>query len=272
MALMCPQRQLECAAQGRSGFTLVECVVVMAIIGLLIALLLPAVQASREASRRAQCLNNLKQLGLALYSYEAANRSFALNWGDPRVDPARGRPWYIGGRPYSALTRLLPYLDQQSLFASINFSVETFPASESSVFPFPANATAHATNIAVFLCPSDGISSPSAFGCNYRGNYGIGPGIATNSQTYDSGNGFYTFPGVLGTHSFPDGLSHTAAYGERLRDRNGRRPRAGPRLRRDHGNPVLHLPRRGLRAPMLPAGRDQWLSGLPDGGVHLVLR
>ena len=65
--------------------------------------------------------------------------------------------------------------------------------------------------------PSDPASSPSPQGCNYRGNYGIGPGIATNQQTYDSGNGFYSFPGVLGPYSFPDGLSHTVAYSERLR-------------------------------------------------------
>jgi len=200
----------------RLGFTLIELVVVVSIIGLLIALLLPAVQSSREAARRSQCMNNLRQIGLALHSYETSYRSFPLNWRNPRVDPARGHPFYISGRPYSALTRLLPNLDQQPLFASINFSVETYPNDDGSNFPFPQNTTAFQANISLFVCPSDGATSEVPSGCNYRGNYGIGPSISPTQEAYDSGNGFYTFPGVLGPYAFPDGLSHTAAYSERL--------------------------------------------------------
>ncbi len=199
------------------GFTLIETLVVVSIIGLLIALVLPAVQSAREASRRARCENNLRQIGLALHNYEASNRSFPLNWRNPRVDPSRGHPWYINGRPYSALTRLLPYLEQRPLFAAINFAVETFPSDDRSDFPFPQNQTAFATSLAIYVCPTDAASTPSLYGCNYRGNYGLGPSISTNRATYDSGNGFYTFPGVLGPQSFPDGLSHTVAYSERLR-------------------------------------------------------
>ncbi len=181
-------------------------------------LILPAVQASREAARRSQCANNLKQIGVALHSYEASYRSFPLNWRNPRIDPTRGFPVYIGARPYSAFTRLLPYLDQQPLYASINFIVQDFPENlDRSEFPFPQNSTAYSTNLADFLCPSDAASSPSPHGCNYRGNYGIGPGAATTQRTDDSGNGFFSFPGVLGSGSFPDGLSHTVAYSERLR-------------------------------------------------------
>ena len=170
-----------------------------------------------EAARRAQCVNNLKQLGVAIHSYEASYRSFPLNWGNPRVDPARGHPWYIGGRPYSALTRLLPYLEQQPLYASINFGVETFPNDDPFGFPFPQNSTAYGTRLAIYLCPSDPVPSPSAHASNYRGNYGVGPFPGTTHETYDSGNGFYSFPGVLGSQAFPDGLSHTLAYSERLR-------------------------------------------------------
>lgn len=201
----------------RRGFTLIELLVVVSIIGLLIALLLPAVQSARETARRAQCVNNLKQIGLALHAYEAAHGSFPLNWGLPRVDPERGHPWHIGRRPYSALTRILPHLDQQPLYASINFEVETFPSDMISAFPFPQNQTAYATRLAGFLCPSDGAETPTTHGCNYRGNYGVGPKPGTTAETYDSGNGFYTFPGVLSPRSFPDGLSHTVAYSERLR-------------------------------------------------------
>jgi len=207
-----PQR-----TRARSGFTLIESMVVVSVIGLLVALVLPAVHSSREAARRAQCANNLKQIGLALHNYEAANNSFPLNWRDPRVDPSRGHPFYIGSRPYSALTRLLPYLEQRPLFAAINFEVETFPTWNGSSFPFPQNQTAFATTLSFYLCPSDAASSPTPYGCNYRGNYGVGPSVATNWETYDSGTGFYTFPGVLTPSSFPDGLSHTVAYSERLR-------------------------------------------------------
>lgn len=205
----------------RAGFTLIELLVIVSVIGLLITLTLPAVQSSREAARRSQCANNLKQIGLALHSYEASNRSFPLNWGNPRVAPGRGWPWHIGTRPYSALTRLLPYLDQQPLFASINFNVETFPSSDRSDFPFPENQTAFVTNLAVYLCPTDAVSAPTPHGCNYRGNYGVGPSPGTTQENYDSGNGFYSFPGVLGPQSFPDGLSHTVAYSERLRGTGG---------------------------------------------------
>ena len=124
----------------RQGFTLIEMLVAVSIIGLLVTLTVPAVQSSREAARRVRCANNLKQIGLALHSYEAANNSFPLNWREPRVDPVLGYPFHVGGQPYSALTRLLPYLDQQPLYASINFSVETYPSDLHLPFPLSAKS------------------------------------------------------------------------------------------------------------------------------------
>ncbi|APW61433.1 Type II secretion system protein G [Paludisphaera borealis] len=217
----------------RPGFTLIEILVVVSIVGLLTTLLLPAVQSAREAARRAQCANNLKQIGLALHNYQSAHSSFPLNWRDPRVDPERSRPWYVAGRPYSALTRLLPYIEQQPVYASINFGEETFPSDLTSAFPFPQNQTAYSTRIATYLCPSDSGPSPTPYGCNYRGNYGLGPMPSTNGESFDSGNGFYSFPGVLGPYSFPDGLSHTVAYSERLR---GSGDHGGLAPARDFGN------------------------------------
>ena len=94
----------------RRGFTLIELLVVIAIIAVLIALLLPAVQAAREAARRSQCVNNLKQIGLAMHNYHSSIN--ALPW-----DHGPG-----GWNEWSSLVMLLPYMEQQPLFNSINFA------------------------------------------------------------------------------------------------------------------------------------------------------
>jgi prepilin-type N-terminal cleavage/methylation domain-containing protein len=219
-------------ARLRRGFTLIELLVVVSIIGLVTALVLPAVQSSREAARRMQCVNNLKQIGLALHNYEGSNRSFPLNWGTPRVDPTLGTPFYVGARPYSALTRLLPYLDEQPIFASINFNVETYPDGDGSAFPFPQNATAFATSIATYLCPSDGGPTPTPDGSNYRGNYGVGPSPSTTAETYDSGNGFYSFPRRL--------VAHRRLQRAAPRHRHGRRVGYVARLREHQRRALLH--------------------------------
>jgi prepilin-type processing-associated H-X9-DG protein len=201
----------------------VELLVVISIIGLLISLTLPAVQAAREAARRAQCANNLKQIGLALHNYEATHGSFPFNWRRPRSVVPGVPDHVVGGRPFSALTRLLAQLEQQALFAAINFDVETFPELPGSEdeHAFPQNKTVFRTTLAVFLCPSDPPETPTRYGCNYRGNYGIGALIDPSREHPDSGNGFYMWPVALGSSSFPDGLSHTVAYCERLRGTGG---------------------------------------------------
>jgi prepilin-type N-terminal cleavage/methylation domain-containing protein len=96
----------------RQGFTLIELLVVIAIIGVLIALLLPAVQAAREAARRSQCTNNLKQVGLALHNYLSVHNTFP-----PVTVMPRGRT----SQPLSGLTRLLSHLEQTNLYNAINF-------------------------------------------------------------------------------------------------------------------------------------------------------
>ena len=125
----------------RRGFTLIELLVVIAIIGVLIALLLPAVQAAREAARRIQCTNNLKQIGLALHNYESAHG--ALPIGVIVTRDAAGNPIFGGWGP---LARIQPYVEGQNQFNACNFSVgnET-----------PANITAMGLVTATFLCPSD---------------------------------------------------------------------------------------------------------------------
>ena len=101
----------------RHGFTLIELLVVIAIIGVLIALLLPAVQAAREAARRAQCTNNLKQIGLALHNYHSVNGTFPL--GSIKAQQNLGS--YASYR-WSVHAQILPNLEQTALYNAINFN------------------------------------------------------------------------------------------------------------------------------------------------------
>src|SRR3954471_13250125 len=139
----------------RRGFTLIELLVVIAIIAVLIALLLPAVQAAREAARRMQCVNNLKQIGIALHNYNGTSDS--LPWGD---GPDQWNQW-------SALTLTLSHLEQSSLYNAINFS---FGLQNPAL---GVNTTAQRSTLSFALCPSDVDRLTSADGhLNYSGNAG----------------------------------------------------------------------------------------------------
>jgi prepilin-type N-terminal cleavage/methylation domain-containing protein/prepilin-type processing-associated H-X9-DG protein len=125
----------------RRGFTLIELLVVIAIIGVLIALLLPAVQAAREAARRIQCTNNLKQIGLAVHNYHDSVGTLPLGCA---VSFPGGVPYFQG---WGVTARILPYIEGQNQFNACNFSIPN----ETS-----QNDTMMRISISTYLCPSDG--------------------------------------------------------------------------------------------------------------------
>lgn len=141
----------------RTGFTLIELLVVIAIIGILIALLLPAVQKAREAARRASCRNNLKQLGLAVHNYHDVHSTIPYNG-----DFSEARRWPRLGGPsasYGQFVRLLPFLEQAGLWNSIDLGYQ-----DGCEFNVPGigsvqNWTMHAVKVQQLFCPSDGLES-----------------------------------------------------------------------------------------------------------------
>mgnify|MGYP001226546352 CR=1 FL=1 len=139
------------------GFTLVELLVVIAIIGILIALLLPAVQAAREAARRMQCTNNLKQIGLALHNYLSAHRVFPYGGS---YDSSNGLPGSTGPGAFNWRSFILPFMEQQAVYDEINrqmvpcFLNQSGPPPASWISQFKSLA-AQRTIIATFNCPSD---------------------------------------------------------------------------------------------------------------------
>ncbi|MCA9085648.1 MAG: DUF1559 domain-containing protein [Planctomycetaceae bacterium] len=132
------------------GFTLIELLVVIAIIAILIALLLPAVQQAREAARRTQCKNNLKQFGLALHNYADTFSRFPAGYTDTVWGNAPARD---GGWSWAA--RILPYIDQAPLFNSIDFNYHPYGTVGTISDPNGNNNKACATIIPAFQCPSD---------------------------------------------------------------------------------------------------------------------
>jgi prepilin-type N-terminal cleavage/methylation domain-containing protein len=137
----------------RSGFTLIELLVVVAIIGVLISLLLPAVQKVREAANRTSCLNNLKQIGLAAHNYHDTFRRLPPGQTDTR---------------FSALSKLLPFMEQDNLYKMIDFNAVDFD---------PVNQPAISVNISMFRCPSDVAENPLpqlGGATNYMANKGSG--------------------------------------------------------------------------------------------------
>ena len=213
----------------RRGFTLIELLVVIAIIAVLIALLLPAVQAAREAARRTQCVNNLKQIGLAVANYIDSNNCL----------PAGAFDYYDNGyqtnQSWSAHARLLGFLEQQPLYNAANFSLTPM----NSTIGEYINSTVLNTTLTGFICPSQGeptwavpagvgllqLGTPDATGNSYFACVGSSLEFDGSQASPPNGVIFYegrittTTPNVpnitsVGLQSITDGTSNTICFGE----------------------------------------------------------
>jgi len=187
----------------RRGFTLIELLVVIAIIAVLIALLLPAVQAAREAARRSQCINNLKQIGLALHNYHSSTNSFPMG--------SSLQPWNVygdadGWSGWSAQALMLPFMEQTAVYNSINFSW----ACERGGVGAAINSTGYNTKINSFLCPSDGSA-----GVSNINSYGASMGTTTQ-QVPQQTTGLFAYQTAYNIAHVTDGTSNTIAYAENL--------------------------------------------------------
>src|SRR6185437_3178916 len=217
---------MEAPMRIRRGFTLIELLVVIAIIAVLIALLLPAVQAAREAARRSQCVNNLKQLGLALQNYHDANGSFPIGaqngnyCGNP--NGCKRRTW---------ASSILPFIEQTALYNATNFTTDFYQL---------ANTTVMLTEVNVYNCPSDpgnaNVEPAGDSGFNrVKGSYLVNWGNASYQQ--DTGNNPvvsppapvvpgaisatvpfssspFTFSKVFAINAVLDGTSNTLSFSE----------------------------------------------------------
>ena len=206
--------------QSRRAFTLIELLVVIAIIAILIALLLPAVQQAREAARRAQCRNNLKQIGLALHNYLDVFTVFPPSFA---VAPD-GSGGYQSGGQWSVQARILPYGDQGSMYTTIDFSQS-----------YTAGASPATDRVPMYFCPSevqDGARISGGVAAYYPINYAVNMGtwhVFTNA-TLEQGHGAFAPNGAFAPRDFIDGMTNTLCAAEvktftpYLRDGDG----AGP--------------------------------------------
>ncbi|OHB79300.1 MAG: prepilin-type N-terminal cleavage/methylation domain-containing protein [Planctomycetes bacterium RBG_16_64_10] len=235
----------------RTAFTLVELLVVIAIIGILVALLLPAVQAAREAARRMSCTNNLKQIGLALHNYHDTYKGFPPS----AILPAGVVPF----DSWSPQVRLLPYVERRSLQDLIDWKQG-----------YSSQPAVTKTRVATYLCPSEikDEERPDGSLTHYPLNYGINLGtwFVYDPNTREGGNGLVYPNSKTKFASVTDGTSNTLAFAE---------VKAWNPYLRDGGNP--NTP--GAPIPETPAdvsslggnfktnsGHTEWV----DGRVHQI--
>jgi prepilin-type N-terminal cleavage/methylation domain-containing protein len=265
--------------QKRSAFTLVELLVVIAIIGILIGMLLPAVQQVREAARRTACANNIRQIGLALMNYESAQQDFPPGWRTGNNTVFVDEP----GWGWSAY--LLPYIEQQNLYDQISFDIG---------IDDPVHADSIQKQIPIYMCPSD--PAPDVIDLNvhvdhYHGAGGHGrpfqthshdgeplmasrsnySGVFGNTEIDDNpgnGNGAFFANSRVRLRDFTDGLSNTMVVGERRNDL-GTVSWVGvvPEL----DEPIARIVGTADHSPNHPDGHFEDFRSYHPGGINVVL-
>jgi prepilin-type N-terminal cleavage/methylation domain-containing protein/prepilin-type processing-associated H-X9-DG protein len=191
----------------RAGFTLIELLVVIAIIAVLIALLLPAVQSAREAGRRAQCINNLKQIGIAMHNYHTAMETFPMGSTMQLYDNLNNGQDMLPWNDWSIHAVILSYMEQNPIYNSINFY---YPPIASTIGSGQA-ATVLLVRVKSYLCPSDA-SAGVSFTNSYYGSMGTSIGYITQSQS----SGLFAERVGHPIAALTDGASNTIAFSERL--------------------------------------------------------
>lgn len=289
---MVPNRNYSEKRRGKRGFTLVELLVVIAIIGVLVALLLPAVQAAREAARRTSCNNNLKQLGLALHNYHDALSVFPPAYIDSGTDLAESWGWGAF---------LLPYIEQTSLHSGLGVSQSSLRLqlanNSATVIPLVR------TPLKSFMCPSDsGFNGKGLVHNNRNFSGGLGFTAAGKSTAEDTLVGVSNYPGVSGHRdvvghtvntgvffggsnitfaAINDGTSNTFAVGERdTKDcRSGtwvgtRRPTgggtAGTNVLIGHSQVKLNQPVKAIAWNVDRLGCGEGFSSMHPGGAQFL--
>ena len=268
------------------GFTLIELLVVIAIIGVLVALLLPAVQSAREAARRINCVSNLKQIGLAMHNYHDAVGCFP---------PGRLRGFIdYNGRCFSAYAQLLPYFDQTPLYNAINFNLnpENNPSSTAAgeAGAQQENTTAINTQINMLQCPSDpGPPGGTCLGGKATHTYPLNTGttfaVSTRNPFGMPVTGVFYENSAVGVQGITDGSSQTAAVSETIRSTmpggvwDGVSPTDGMVLTKGNNNdsagpPLLNYPANcsGSGLILLPTRGCMCLFGAPGHSMYDHIR
>lgn len=201
------------------GFTLIELLVVIAIIAVLISLLLPAVQSAREAARRAQCVNNLKQIGLALHNYHSTHDSFPP--GASVTMSALPSTFYQWNN-WSAQSLLLGFTEQTQLYNAANFNFAVWHRGRTPM-GYAANLTVFNSKVAQYLCPSDGQAGKSNTNSYFAS---VGPNTqasgmssingSTGQATKGGSPGLFCYSWNYGIRDCTDGSSNTIAFAEAL--------------------------------------------------------
>nr|WP_197203655.1 DUF1559 domain-containing protein [Crateriforma conspicua] len=223
--------------ESRKGFTLVELLVVIAIIGILVGLLLPAVQSARETARRMQCTNRMKQVGLALHNYHSSFKAFPngrmlydrLLFGNPEKNRytnylAIGEMFWYGNKPVHLA--LLPYHENTAIYDLVDHTGSSSPRLTVNGQPAHDNYEAFSKSVSLYTCPSDANNDGRPTNTNFRYNFGGDTPYAGANDWYDNnclngcetiakGNGAFTYGQQLAFRDFTDGSSHTFCFAER---------------------------------------------------------